>query len=100
MRKDARRAWIEPRRPMSAPVTSHARQVAAQFSGRGFWSLLRSTSGVRHNTLARRIGLLLTMASDYDASRRSEEEQKEESLEALRLAAADKDTNSGRIDEG
>jgi hypothetical protein len=39
------------------------------------------------------------MATDYDASRKSEEEQKEESLEALRLAATDKDTKSGRIDE-
>ena len=39
------------------------------------------------------------MATDYDASRKSEEEQKEESLEALRLAATDKDTNSGKIDE-
>ena len=43
--------------------------------------------------------IALTMATDYDASRKSEEEQKEESLEALRLAATDKDTNSGRIDE-
>jgi hypothetical protein len=39
------------------------------------------------------------MATDYDASRKSEEEQKEESLEALRLAATDKDASSGRIDE-
>ncbi len=39
------------------------------------------------------------MATDYDASRKSEEEQKEDSLEALRLAATDKDTNSGKIDE-
>ena len=39
------------------------------------------------------------MATDYDASRKSEEEQKEESLEALRLAATDKDTSSGTIDE-
>ena len=39
------------------------------------------------------------MATDYDASRKSEEEQKEESLEALRLAATDKDTSSGKIDE-
>ena len=39
------------------------------------------------------------MATDYDASRKSEEEQKEDSLEALRLAATDNDTNSGKIDE-
>jgi hypothetical protein len=43
--------------------------------------------------------VLPTMATDYDASRKSEEEPKEESLEALRLAATDKDTNSGKIDE-
>jgi hypothetical protein len=39
------------------------------------------------------------MATDYDASRKSEEEQKEESLEALRLAATEKDASSGKIDE-
>jgi hypothetical protein len=39
------------------------------------------------------------MATDYDASRKSEEEQKEESLEALRLAATDKDVNSGKVDQ-
>jgi hypothetical protein len=39
------------------------------------------------------------MATDYDASRKSEEEQKEESLEALRLAATDKNESSGKIDE-
>ena len=39
------------------------------------------------------------MATDYDASRKSEEEQKEESLEALRLAATDKDASSSKIDE-
>lgn len=38
------------------------------------------------------------MATDYDASRKSEEEQNEESLEAL-LAATVKDTNSGKIDQ-
>ena len=47
----------------------------------------------------RRTGLTSTMATDYDASRKSEEEQKEDSLEALRPAATDKDTNSGKIDE-
>ncbi len=39
------------------------------------------------------------MATDYDASRKSEEEQKEESLEALRLAATNKDASSSKIDE-
>ena len=39
------------------------------------------------------------MATDYDASRKSEEEQKEESLEALRLTATDKDASSSKIDE-
>ena len=46
-----------------------------------------------------RTGPLLIMATDYDASRKSEEEQNEESLEALRLAATDKDGKSGTIDE-
>ncbi|WP_101524403.1 MULTISPECIES: DUF4193 family protein [Nocardioides] len=39
------------------------------------------------------------MATDYDASRKSEEEQKEESIEALRLAPANADKNSGKVDE-
>lgn len=34
------------------------------------------------------------MATDYDASRKTEEEQKEESLEARRLAAGDQDKTS------
>lgn len=39
------------------------------------------------------------MATDYDASRKTEEEQKEESLEARRLAAGELDKNSGKVDE-
>ncbi len=39
------------------------------------------------------------MATDYDASRKTEEEQKEESLETLQLASGSSDKNSGRIDE-
>ena len=39
------------------------------------------------------------MATDYDAPRKSEEEQKEESLEARRLIAGDQDKTSGKIDE-
>ncbi|MCA1984722.1 DUF4193 family protein [Nocardioides nematodiphilus] len=39
------------------------------------------------------------MATDYDASRKTEEEQKEESLEARRLASGDQDKNSGKVDE-
>ena len=39
------------------------------------------------------------MATDYDASRKTDEEQKEESLEALRLASTEKDTQSGKVDE-
>ncbi|NPD06417.1 DUF4193 domain-containing protein [Nocardioides sp. zg-1308] len=39
------------------------------------------------------------MTTDYDASRKSEEEQKEESLEALRLTATDRDANSGKVDQ-
>jgi hypothetical protein len=39
------------------------------------------------------------MATDYDASRKTEEEQKEESLETLQMASATGDKNSGRIDE-
>ena len=59
-----------------------------------------STDGVRQTALApNEQDLKHTMATDYDASRKSEEEQKEDSLEALRLAATDKDGSSGRIDE-
>lgn len=39
------------------------------------------------------------MATDYDASRKTEEEQKEESLETLQMTSATSDKNSGRIDE-
>jgi hypothetical protein len=39
------------------------------------------------------------MATDYDASRKTEDEQKEESLEARRLASGDQDKTSGRVDE-
>ncbi|MEV7429056.1 MULTISPECIES: DUF4193 family protein [unclassified Nocardioides] len=39
------------------------------------------------------------MATDYDASRKTEEEQKEESLEARRLAAIDAKGSSGKVDE-
>lgn len=39
------------------------------------------------------------MATDYDASRKSEDEQKEESLEARRLASGDQDKTSGKVDE-
>jgi hypothetical protein len=39
------------------------------------------------------------MATDYDASRKTEEEQKEESLEARRLASGDPDKTSGKVDE-
>lgn len=39
------------------------------------------------------------MATDYDASRKTEEEQKEESLEARRLTAGEHDKNSGKVDE-
>jgi len=39
------------------------------------------------------------MATDYDASRKTEEEQKEESLEARRLASGDQDKTSGKVDE-
>ncbi|SDD29589.1 DUF4193 family protein [Nocardioides lianchengensis] len=39
------------------------------------------------------------MATDYDASRKSEEEQKEESLEALRLTSGEQDKSSGKVDE-
>jgi hypothetical protein len=39
------------------------------------------------------------MATDYDASRKSEEEQKEESLEARRLTSGEQDKTSGKVDE-
>jgi hypothetical protein len=39
------------------------------------------------------------MATDYDASRKSEDEQKEESLEARRLTSGDQDKSSGKVDE-
>ena len=38
------------------------------------------------------------MATDYDASRKSEDEQKEESLETRRLTAGE-DKTSGKVDE-
>jgi hypothetical protein len=39
------------------------------------------------------------MATDYDASRKTEEEQKEESLEARRLTSGGQDKTSGKVDE-
>ena len=39
------------------------------------------------------------MATDYDASRKTEDEQKEESLEARRLTSGDQDKTSGTVDE-
>lgn len=39
------------------------------------------------------------MATDYDASRKTEDEQKEESLEARRLTSGDQDKTSGQVDE-
>jgi len=39
------------------------------------------------------------MATDYDASRKSDDEQKEESLEARRLTSGEQDKTSGRVDE-
>ncbi|WP_121252623.1 DUF4193 domain-containing protein [Nocardioides ferulae] len=39
------------------------------------------------------------MATDYDASRKTEEEQKEESLEARRLTSGEQDKSSGKVDE-
>ena len=41
----------------------------------------------------------LHMATDYDASRKTEEEQKEESLEARRLTSGEQDKTSGKVDE-
>ncbi len=39
------------------------------------------------------------MATDYDASRKTEDEQKEESLEARRLTSGEQDKTSGKVDE-
>lgn len=39
------------------------------------------------------------MATDYDASRKTEDEQKEESLEARRLTSGEQDKTSGKLDE-
>ena len=39
------------------------------------------------------------MATDYDASRKTEDEQKEEGLEARRLTSGEQDRTSGTIDE-
>lgn len=39
------------------------------------------------------------MATDYDASRKSEDEQREESLEARRLTSGEQDKTSGKVDE-
>jgi hypothetical protein len=41
----------------------------------------------------------LHMATDYDASRKTEDEQKEESLEARRLTLGKQDKTSGKVDE-
>jgi uncharacterized protein DUF4193 len=39
------------------------------------------------------------MATDYDASRKTEDEQKEDSLEARRLTSGEQDKTSGKLDE-
>ncbi len=39
------------------------------------------------------------MATDYDASRKTEDEQKEESREARRLTSGEQDKTSGKVDE-
>lgn len=39
------------------------------------------------------------MATDYDASRKTEDEQREESREARRLTSGEQDKTSGKIDE-
>jgi hypothetical protein len=39
------------------------------------------------------------MATDYDASRKTEDEQKEESMEARRLTSGEQDKTSGKVDE-
>jgi Domain of unknown function (DUF4193) len=39
------------------------------------------------------------IATDYDASRKTEDEQKEPSLEARRLTSGEQDKTSGKVDE-
>jgi hypothetical protein len=39
------------------------------------------------------------LATDYDASRKTEDEQREESREARRLTSGEQDKTSGQIDE-
>lgn len=39
------------------------------------------------------------MATDYDASRKTEEEQKEESIEELKMTRSDKDSGKVDVDE-
>lgn len=39
------------------------------------------------------------MATDYDASRKTEEEQDEQRLEARRLTSGEQDKTSGKVDE-
>lgn len=39
------------------------------------------------------------MATDYDASRKTEDEQKEDSLEARGLTSGEQDKTSGKVDE-
>jgi Domain of unknown function (DUF4193) len=39
------------------------------------------------------------MATDYDASRKTDDEQKEESMEARRLTSGEQDKTSGKVDE-
>jgi hypothetical protein len=39
------------------------------------------------------------MATDYDASRKTDDEEKEESLEARRLTSGEQDKTSGKVDE-
>ena len=39
------------------------------------------------------------MATDYDASRKTEDEEKEESREARRLTSGEQDKTSGKVDE-
>jgi Domain of unknown function (DUF4193) len=41
----------------------------------------------------------LLIATDYDASRKTEDEQKEPSLEARRLTSGEQDKTSGKVDE-
>ena len=40
------------------------------------------------------------MATDYDASRKTEDEQKEDSLEARRLTSGEQDKTSGKVGRG